>query len=165
MKTLFRLVALAAVLTLAWWLWTGLFPSDEAMIKQRLNRVAALMTFDSKEGNIAMAANVSELMGLFDLEVEVMIDTPEFQRQSLAGRDEIRNAALAARQGFSPLEVKFLDQTVVIAPDGTNATVQLTGQARQPGKRDLFVQEMKFLLRKVDGKWLIHRVETVRTLT
>jgi hypothetical protein len=165
MKIFIRLVTLLAIFALGWWLWTVLFPSDETAIKKRLNRVAALMTFDSKEGGIAIAANVSELMGLFELEVEVEIDTPEFQRQSLVGRDMIRNAALAARQSYSPLEVKFLDQNVAITPDGTNATVHLTGQVRQPGKRDLFVQELKFMLRKVNGKWIIHRVETVRTLT
>jgi hypothetical protein len=165
MKIFTRLVTLLAVFALGWWLWTVLFPSDETVIRKRLDRVAALMTFDSKEGGIAMAANVSELIGLFEVEVEVEIDTPEFQRQSLAGRDMIRNAALAARQNYSPLEVKFLDQNVTIAPDGTNATVHLTGQVRQPGKRDLLVQELKFMLRKVNGKWIIHRVETVRTLT
>ena len=116
-------------------------------------------------GNIAMAANVSQLISLFDVEVEVMIDTPEFRKQSLAGRDEIRNAALAARQSFFPLEVKFLDLNVAIAPEGTNATVQLTAEIHQSRKRDLFMQELKFVLRKVNGKWLIVRVETVRTLT
>jgi hypothetical protein len=165
MKIFRRLVACAIVVALGWWLWTMLFPNDETVIKKRLNRIATLMTFDSKEGNIAMAANVSELIGLFDIEVEVMIDTPEFRKQSLAGRDEIRNAALAARQSFSPLEVKFLDLNAVIAPDGTNATVQLTAEVHQSRKRDLFMQELKFVLRKVDGTWLIVRVETVRTLT
>lgn len=164
MKIMLRLLALAVLAALGWWIWSALFPSDESVIKKRLNRVASLMTFDSKEGGIAMAANVSELIGLFDLEVEIEIDTPEFQRQSLVGRDMIRNAALGARQNYSSLEVELLDQNVAIAPDGTNATVQLTGQVR-PGKRDLIVQELKFMLRKVEGKWIIHRVETVRTLT
>lgn len=165
MKIILRLLAIAILAALGWWIWTALFPSDESVIKKRLNRVASLMTFDSKEGGIAMAANLIELIGLFDLEVEIEIDTPEFQRQSLAGRDMIRNAALAARHSYSSLEVELLDQNVAIAPGGTNATVQLTGQVRQPGKRDLIVQEMKFMLRKVEGKWIIHRVETVRTLT
>jgi hypothetical protein len=165
MKILLRLVAFAAVVALGWWLWTMLFPNDETVIKKRLNRIATLMTFDANEGNIATAANVSELIGLFDVEVEVMIDTPEFRKQSLAGRDEIRDAALFARKGYAPLEVQFLDLNVVIAPDGTNATVQLTAEVHQSRKRDLFMQELKFVLRKVDGKWLIVRVETVRTLT
>jgi len=165
MKLILRLIALAALLALGWWLWTALFPSDETVIRKRVNRVATLMTYDSKEGNIAMAANVSELMSLFDVNVEILIDVPGYRKEELSGRDAIRAGAMLARQTYPALEVKLLDQNVTLAPDGTSATVQLTGQAREPGKRDFFVQELKFELRKIDGKWLIVRVETVRTLT
>jgi hypothetical protein len=61
--------------------------------------------------------------------------------------------------------VKFLDLNVTLSPDKTEAVVHLTGEARVPNERDLFVQELKFQLRRIEGKWLIVRVETVRTLT
>jgi hypothetical protein len=43
--------------------------------------------------------------------------------------------------------------------------VNLTGKAIVPGERDISAQEFNFQLKKVDGKWLIYRVETVRTLS
>lgn len=165
MRILVRIVALLAMAALGYWLWTVFFPGDETVIRKRLNRVAELMTFDAKEGNIARIANVEEAASLFAREVEIVIDTPAQSRQILAGRDELRQTALAVRMSLAGLTIKFLDINVTLAPDKTNATVNLTGEARVPGDRDLFVQEMRFTLRKVEGKWLITRVETVRTLT
>jgi hypothetical protein len=40
----------------------------------------------------------------------------------------------------------------------------LTAEARISGESDLFVQEMKFTLRKDGSRWLITRVQTVQTL-
>jgi hypothetical protein len=165
MKTVFRLVLLVLLAALGWWLWTVMFPNEEAVIRKRLNRVATLMTFNSKEGTIARIANVEEVADLFDREVEIVVDTPAHSQQHVTGRDELRQNALGVRMALTGLTVKFLDLNVSIAPDRTNATVQLTGEARVPGDRDLFVQELKFELRKVEGKWLIVRVATVRTLT
>ena len=165
MKNLFRLILVAALAVLVWWGWGKLFPQDEAIIRKRVSRVASLMTFDGKEGNIAKYANVEELANLFDMEVEVVIDTPGYSQQILTGRTDLRQRAFAARSAVSSLEVNFLDLNVTLDPNRTNATVFLTGQAKTPNDRDGFVQELKFLLRKVEGKWLIYRVETVRTLT
>lgn len=165
MKIVIRLLLLVALAGLGYWLWTVFFPGDEAVIRKRVNRVAALMTFDSKEGNIARIANVEEVANLFAQEVEIVIDTPTHSEQMLTGRTELRQRALAVRMTLSGLTVKFLDLNVTISPDKTEAVVHLTGEARVPNERDLFVQELKFQLRRIEGKWLIVRVETVRTLT
>ena len=54
---------------------------------------------------------------------------------------------------------------VTIDPDGQSAKVNLTGKAAMPGQRDISAQEFNFNLKKVDGKWLIYHIETVRTLS
>lgn len=165
MKIALRLILLAALALLVWWGWGKLFPKDEEVIRQRVNRVATLISFDGKEGNFAKVANVEEFANLFDMEVEVVVDTPGYAQQILTGRTDLRQRAFAVRSAISSLEVKFLDLNVALEPGRTNATVLLTGQVKTPGERDGFVQELKFILRKVEGKWLIYRVETVRTLT
>jgi hypothetical protein len=61
--------------------------------------------------------------------------------------------------------VEFPDVNVTVAPDKQSATADLTVKAQAGGDRDSIWQEMKFTLQKTGGKWLITRVETVRTLT
>jgi hypothetical protein len=60
--------------------------------------------------------------------------------------------------------VEFVDVNIEISPDKKSATVNLTAKARVPGEKDWVPQELKFLLQKIEGDWLISRVETVRTL-
>ncbi len=55
--------------------------------------------------------------------------------------------------------------TLTIGPDKQSAVADFTVEARAGGDPDLIVQEMKFTLRKIDGQWLITRVETIRTLS
>lgn len=165
MKLVFRLLAIATLIALGYWAWSVFFPGDEAVIRKRLNRLATLMTFDSPEGNFARIANVEEAADLFAPEVEINIDAPPHSQQMLTGKTELRQTALAVRTRLSSLQVKFPDQNVRLSADGTSATVNLTAQVRVPGDRDLIVQELNIQLRKIDGKWLIVRVETVHTLS
>ncbi len=165
MKLFFRIVLFLAVVALGYWLWTVIFPNPEKVIRKRLDKVATLVSFTGKEGNIAKIANIEQLTGYFAADIEIIVDTPAQSQHTLSGRDELRQAALGVRNMLSGLNVEFLDQTITFNADKTEATVSLTGRARVPGDRDLLVQELKFTLRKMDGDWLIVRIETVRTLT
>lgn len=165
MKTIIRLFLLTLLAALGFWLWTVFFPSAESVIKKRLAKVSTLLTFNSKEGQIAKIANVEDLTGCFSRDIEIIVDTPVQSRQTISGNDDLRQILLGARMALTALAVEFKDVTVEVAPTKTEATVSLTARAQVAGDRDQFVQEAKFTLRKIDGKWLIVRIETVRTLT
>ena len=62
------------------------------------------------------------------------------------------------------LTVTFPDVTVIVDSDQESAVADLTLQARVSGEQEMVVQEMKATLRKINGQWLIVKVETVRTL-
>lgn len=164
MKIFIRLLAFAAVLALGVWLWTVLFPSPEKVIRTRLRDVARAASFAPKEGLLARVANAQKLAGYFAPQIEVNIDLPGHEQHELGGRDEIAQAALVARRNVRALQVDFLDAHVTLAPDQQSAVVNLTVKAKIPDEKDYLVWEMKFTLKKIDGEWLINRVETVRTL-
>ena len=164
MKIVLRLLTLAALAALGVWLWTLLFPSPEKIIRSRLTNVARTVSFAPQEGMLARAASAQKLAGYFALQTEVSIDLPGREQHDFAGRDEIAQAALLARNRFRALQVEFLDVQVSLAPDQQSAVVNLTAKARAADEKDFFVQEMKFTLKKTDGDWLISHVETIKTL-
>ncbi len=84
---------------------------------------------------------------------------------TFSSRDEIMQAAAAAYSALNGIKVEFLDVNVMVGADKQSATAGLTLKAQAAGDKDFIAQEMKFTLQKIDGKWLITRVETVRTLT
>jgi hypothetical protein len=158
-------VLAAALVALGIWLWTVLFPSPEKVIRKRLTELARTVSFSPNEGNLARLADAENLAFFFSTNIEVNIDMPGHERHVFAGREEITQAVLAARSAVSGLDVKFPDIVVAIAPDKQSAVADLTVEANISNERDPIVQEMKFTLHKTDGKWLVTRVETVRTLS
>jgi hypothetical protein len=165
MKIIFRVVLLAALVAAGVWLWTVLFPSPEKIIRQRLAAVAKCASFAADEGALPRLADAENLAGYFSANVEVNLDVPGRIQHTIMGRDEITQAAVAARATAVSLSVKFLDVNVTIAPNKQSAMADFTVEARVGGDQDLIVQEMKFTLRKIGGQWLITRVETIRTIS
>jgi uncharacterized protein YdgA (DUF945 family) len=165
MKIVFRVMLLAALAALGVWFWTILFPSPEKIIHQNLNAVAKHVSFAANESTLARLANAENLAGYFSTNVEVNLNTREGDRQDFVGRDQITQAALAARSALGSLSVKFLDVDVTVAPDKQSATANLTVDANISDQPNAVVQEVKITLQKISGQWLITRVATVRVLS
>jgi hypothetical protein len=165
MKIVFRIVLVAALAALGIWLWFIVFPSPEKVIRKRLVELARTASSASGESDLARLAAARSVAGFFSTNVELAVELPELARNSLMDRDEIMQAALMARSKSGGLSVKFPDINIAVAPDKQSAVADLTVQANVSGERDPFVQQMKFTLHKIDGQWLITRVETVRTLS
>jgi hypothetical protein len=165
MRIFVRLLLGAAFVALGFWLWTVLFPSPEKLIRKRIAEVARLVSFSSGEGLVKQGLRVQSLANCFGTKVEIAIDLPGNQHHELAGRDEIVQAALLARQNRGWLKVELLDPSVMLAQDKESAVVNLTLRVKYPEQRDIVVQEMKFSLQRIDREWLIIRIETVRTLS
>lgn len=164
MKIVWRVLALAVLAALGFWLYTIFFPSPEKLIRRRLTQVEELASFGKGEGLIPAALSVQKLGECFAPEVEIFVDWREGEHV-IAGRDEIRERAAAVRQAFRALTVEFLDKTVSLGADKESADVALTARVKVPDEKDFFVQEMKFTLKKINGEWLITRVQTVKTLS
>ena len=160
-----RIVLGVVLLALGWWAWTMLFPGPEKLIRKRLAEVAATASYAGNEGALARLAHVQKFASCFSLDVEVVIDLSPRGSHTLSGRDEVSQAMMAVRSHLSALHVEFLDANVDLAADRQSAVVDLTLKLTAPGETDFAAQEMKFTLRKINGDWLITRVETVKTLS
>ena len=93
------------------------------------------------------------------------MDLRGHSQEKLSGREDLLQKAIAARSLTAGLAIEFLDINVAVAPDNQSAVATLTGKGRVAGESDFFVQELKFTLKRVEGEWLIYRVETVKTLS
>jgi hypothetical protein len=165
MKIVSRIVVLIALAALGVWLWTVFFPSPEHVIRKKLARLAQDASFTQNENNLIKLADAQNLPEFFTDNVQVNINIPGHEQQTLAGKDEIRTAALASRQAATDLEIKFPDVNITVAPDKNSATADITVDATVSGERDAIIQEFKFTFQKTNGQWLINRVETVQNVS
>ena len=164
MKRVVQAVLALGVIAAGIWLWTVLFPSPERAIRSRLNALAKAVSFDSKRGMLAQAYNAQKVGEFFTTDVDVEVDVSGYEPLSFHGRDEVLQAAIGARAHLNALKVEFPDIYITLDPDKQGAKVNLTGKATVPGEKDISAQEFNFMMKKVDGKWMIYRVETVKTL-
>ena len=165
MKIVFRLVLLAAAAAVCVWLWAVLFPGPEKIIRQRLESAAAEASFKAGENPLITAKRAENLASRFGTNVEININLPTYGEHDFAGRDDIMRAAAGMRSRVASLKVELLDVSVTLGQDKQTATANLTVKAQSPSDRNFLVQEMKITFQKIEGDWLITRVETVRTLS
>ncbi|HTR42036.1 MAG TPA: hypothetical protein VMH87_10515 [Pseudomonadales bacterium] len=165
MKYLPRIIFLAIAAALAVWLWTVFFPSPEKVIRKQLLSLAGDVSFSPGQNNLVKIAHAQSIADFFATNVVLDLTLPEHPEQTTLGRDEITQAALVTRQQLTELDVKFPDINVTVAPDQNSATADVTVEGNVSGERDAILQEVKFTFQKVDGHWLISRVETVRVLS
>jgi hypothetical protein len=164
MRIATRLFLIALVAAVGVWLWGVLFPSPDRVIRKRLAEAAHAASFAPGQSYFSRLASARRLSDFFATNVEVNIDIPAHQERQWSGREDILQAALGARSTLESLNVTVPDVTLIIGPGKESATADLTAEARISGDSEMFVQEMKFTLRKVGGEWLITRVQTVQTL-
>lgn len=165
MKWVLRLILAGAVIAAGFWLWTFLFPSPETVIRHQLNKLAAKVSFSSDEGTLARMASAETVADFFASNVEVNIDVPGYEQQTLAGRDEITQAALGSRQAVKWLSVKFPDINVTVAPGKESAVADVTVEVNSPNESVAGVQEMKISFQQTERRWLIDQVKTVRSVS
>lgn len=165
MEKFIRTVAIAALIVLGIWLWRILFPSPEHVIRSMIGNLAETVSFDAKDGNISKAYKVSKLQDFLTVDVEIAVDVSGYPAHTFTGRDEITQALVAGQHRFRGLQIEFPDVNIKLAPDKESAVVNLTAQAKIVGDRDFGIMEFNFLLKKIEGKWKIYRIETVKTLS
>jgi hypothetical protein len=164
LKNVARFVLALAVAALGVWLWLVLFPSPEKVIAGQFEKLARAASVHPGEGSLSRLLGAQKVGNFFSTNVEINIDVPNRQQNAMMSRDDIVQAVMAA-QSSGGLTMKFPDINVMVGADKETAQADVTVEARVPGEQDMMVQEMKFTLRKIGGKWLITRVQTVRTLS
>lgn len=164
MKYFPRIVLLLAASALGIWLWLTLFPPPEKVIANEFRDLAKAVTVRPGEGALPRMLGAQKAGGFFSTSVEINIELPNHHQQTTLTRDEIVQA-VATGPGNGSLMVKFPDINVTIGADKETAQADVTLEARITGEQDMIVQEMRFTLRKTDGKWLITRAQTVRTFS
>jgi hypothetical protein len=144
--------------------WRVFFQSPERAIRSRLNHLAEEASFGQKESTLSKATGLFGLLDYFTTNVEVRVEARGYGAHTFNGRDELMEYVKWLRVHFSSAKLELVDIEITVNPDKKTAKANLTGKAQISGERDPWIQEMDVYLRKVDGKWLIEKVETVRTL-
>lgn len=145
-------------------LWDKLFPGDEVLIRRQMEAMAQAASFPADEAPLAKIGNAAKLANCFTADGEVDVEPWGYRRIVVKGRDELRQAALGARNAVVSLTVGIENLEVTLGPGEDEATVRLSVVGNTSQQTERQSQSMRLELRKVDGDWLIHRATTIEYL-
>lgn len=155
-------IAVIACITAAFFL-RGCFVGPEGEIRKKLSELEALVSYEAGEGELSSLTKAKRLGGLFTEDVEIKLTGFSGARQ-VRGRQQVLQAAMAARSQAKSLQTSLHDITVQVAVDKLSAMAEATGRAKVSGESSSVVQDFVFTFEKTSEGWLIAKVETVKAL-
>src|SRR5258708_5385842 len=106
---LVRLVLLGTLGAVAFLAWGCFFPNPERVIRNKLVGLAQVASIAPHEGQLTKLANIQKLSSFFSADAEITVDVPGRSVQTIRTRDELLQAAGAARSMLNTLKVEFVD--------------------------------------------------------
>jgi len=140
------------------------FPSEEKRVKKQFHLLSGWVSKSPEENAFALLQKMKNIGTLFDEHCEL-----KAPGQSLSGsytREEISTYAGSARSYFSQLDLKFYDLHIVF-PKKEVVKVTLTGRLTgksAAGEQVDETREVECVLKKIEKKWLFHRIEVIEVL-
>jgi len=157
-----RLLVLLLVAGLAILALRGYLESDRRQIERQFERLAEAASVQGTESPIAQIAQAAQVARFFT--DDIVLRLGQDSSSVIAGRDAlVALAAQARRRGA--MQVMFDDvQVSVGGPDSASVYTTVTATGASLQSEVVEAREISVTLQKVDGEWLIARVEGVRTL-
>lgn len=165
MKTLWRAVLLIALGTGGFFLYQFLFPGEEAVIRKRLEDLAATVTIQPGAGNFRKGLMMEQFPRYFTRDCRITVVVREAGKRTLSGRPDMAQAVRYVAGQSGGMEVKFHDIQVTVGEGRTNAAVSLTMTMTQTAEASLSAQQFQVEMVKQDDAWLVHHAKSVETLT
>jgi len=159
MRTKTALVVTLACLVLVgvlgyYYLWRE---RDEQVINRRLDEIVALAEKGRNEGQLYTISQSRELMGYISQTPEVNFGPP---LGVMRDREALGAAILQVRQTATTLNIRILERSLRVSPDGQTAEMQVEAEANVGYAGDEGLDRRRFAIEwvKEDGDWVIERV-------
>lgn len=150
-------------LTITGFLLRGCFTGPEGQIRKQLSEVEELVSYEAGESELGALGKAKRLGEIFTEDVAIEL-TGFTGAKKLGGREQVQQAAMAARSEASSLQVSLYDVEIQVAEDKMSATVEATGQAKLGQENSTMVQDFVFTFENTSEGWLIAKVMTVEAL-
>lgn len=153
------LVAGVLIVAGGWWAWGWLFPSDEALIRRTLDRIATAVGAEAGDGNLARLGRVATLREEFH--PDLFVDAgPPFRE--LRGREAVIGAVARTGGVLQDLDVSFTDVAIAVEPSRQAASATLVAEARfrdgDAGGRAYEARELDVRFVQHEGRWVVSEV-------
>ena len=147
------------------WLGFGWLSSEVRQLSRRLDALAETASVGSGETNLVRMAKAARLAGYFTEDITIDLGSPS---TVIRGRDTLMTMAVRTPVSPEGLRIELVDVQITVDAEGARAiasmTVQGSGIDFATGDQMIDAREIEMTLVKVDGEWLIQRVNAVSAI-
>ncbi|HVY69161.1 MAG TPA: hypothetical protein VHH73_04500 [Verrucomicrobiae bacterium] len=158
-----KIIAVATLALAAFGIWWLFFPGDQRVIRSRVEKIARLASVGAGESQILRVSKTERLVDMLAADVGVSLEGTGADFTSFAGKDQFAEGLRVARLRARQAKVQLLDVVFDSEPDGQQAVTRMAALAEVDGEQNRVAQEIRISWRKVDGQWLIAKIETVKS--
>ena len=164
MNTRFARIAFFLAIAAALTALIRLMPTEEDRIRGVILKARAAISSENRtKSPLDTLARVGELTACLTRDIIVNVDVFSLGVGSLQGAEEVRGAVLALPQVYPELKVRFDDIRITLE-DPLQARAWFVAIITPKDRESSGAQEFALSLRRIDGRWFISRIETVRSL-
>jgi hypothetical protein len=161
-KRLLQIIVLLAFAVGGYFVWTWTHPSPEKAIRKQMEKLAETLAGKPGEGNFARVGGINKTLSFFTPNIYINGEGIPQVNESIQGQTELQQALFAARSRLDGA-ITFHEIHVIVGSEATNARVNFHAVARLSGQNEPYSQDLKAEFVKLDGKWLISRVDPIAT--
>jgi hypothetical protein len=157
-RTVLLIASLAVLAGMAFLLW----PSDERVVRRRLNAVARTLTVPANDSKLGRVSRAAQLRHYLADDIRLRNGA-----QEIASRDALLGFLVAMTPPPGGFSVDFVDTHVTVATDGQTARVDTDVKITSHdtgGRPTVDAREATFEVAKREGEWVITAAETKETL-
>lgn len=154
-RAIVTVAAIAAVA--AWWTW----PSETRRIRARLDALAAAISTPPQEPDVGRMARLASLARGLHPDVAVVLQEGA---APIVGREAVLALATRAIPGLGPMRVTVDNMDAIVDASAGQATAVVLVSTSRLGQDGASAEppdshEVQLTLVRVDGEWLVMRVE------
>jgi hypothetical protein len=141
-----------------------LFASDEAIIKKQFKNLADLVSADSDEHQLIVAANARKIGNMFA--ETCLFEIPSHSISRTYKRENIPAHVMAVRSQYSAISLKFYDLHISFPKESiAQAAVTAYVEAvRTSGEPILEAHEFVIRMKKLEKDWFFNQIKTISVL-
>jgi hypothetical protein len=165
LKRIGQVIGVLVLLVAVFYVSRILFPDDAVVIRNLLHEMAEEASFAGEETPLAKVSKAGKLAGYFTVDARIEVKPFGFQQMLITGRTEIREAVIGARTIASSLEITLDRVDIVVAEDRSSASVAMGATVRSSRQAEPWNQVFDVEMKRVEGDWLINRVQNREFIT
>ncbi len=143
-----------------------LFPNEIDLIKKQLSFLEKIVSYDKPLAPLAMLSRSNKLKKVLNTSVTISIQTENISKKTIKSIKEVTQALFMLTKYANTFDLDFVDSKITVDDNTAQVNTTIRGIGTKSAGKDFYeAAEVIIFLAKINGKWLITKIQTVEVIS